>query len=126
MATLLHGDHPSNYADIERLRHSSREGCDGRGLPCTTLPPQSISLTPYHFLNFSVIFAFGCWKAVASYRGQATLSTTLDMLGGTILPLLYVERWDTLPCQANHTILQQHVDDRPVWQQVPFLPQVVL
>ncbi|KAI0339616.1 hypothetical protein BDW22DRAFT_1361187 [Trametopsis cervina] len=51
-------------------------------------PPPSIRLSPYHFLNFSIIFTFGCWKAVASYRGQATLSTTLDMLVGTILPLL--------------------------------------
>ncbi|KAI0339613.1 hypothetical protein BDW22DRAFT_1361182 [Trametopsis cervina] len=67
---------------------NTRGPWDDGALVTTRSPPPSIRLTPHHFLNFTIIFTFGCWKAVASYRGQASLSTTLDMLVGTILPLL--------------------------------------
>ncbi|KAI0339639.1 hypothetical protein BDW22DRAFT_1361215 [Trametopsis cervina] len=90
MPTLMHGERTgtANNDDGEQLAHSAFSGTANReGTSGNTPPPPSIGLTPYHFLNFSIIFAFGCWKAVASYHGQATLSTTLDMLVGTIFPL---------------------------------------
>lgn len=98
MLTSMHRERvgsPNRY-DIERGHRAVPAGADGHiapadgGAPSYTQPPPSIKLSPYHFLNISIIFAFGCWKAVASYRGQATLPITLDMLVGTILPLVYV------------------------------------
>lgn len=48
-------------------------------------PPLLVKVTGYRILNTSVIIGFGVWKSVASYRGDAILSTSLDLLLGVIL-----------------------------------------
>ncbi|KAH9987645.1 hypothetical protein BJV74DRAFT_885551 [Russula compacta] len=48
-------------------------------------PPLGVKLTGYRLLNMIVILVFGIWKAVASYRGESIISTTLDWVGGTLM-----------------------------------------
>lgn len=50
-----------------------------------TRPPLLVTVTGYRLLNTSILLGLGIWKTVASYRNEAILSTSLDLLLGVIL-----------------------------------------
>ncbi|KAI0340590.1 fungal immunomodulatory protein [Trametopsis cervina] len=50
-----------------------------------TRPPLLVKVTGYRLLNTSILLGLGIWKTVASYRNEAILSTSLDLLLGVIL-----------------------------------------
>ncbi|KAI0086331.1 hypothetical protein BDY19DRAFT_960865 [Irpex rosettiformis] len=64
----------SNPADSDSDSHERR-------------PSSSIKVTGYRILNTVVIITFGVWKGVASFRGEAIMSNTLDILLGVVLTI---------------------------------------
>jgi len=52
-------------------------------------PPFRFKLTGYRLLNIAVIVGFGIFKAVRVYCGQPWTPTTLEIVGGTVLTLMY-------------------------------------
>jgi len=52
-------------------------------------PPFGFKLTGYRLLNIAVIVGFGIFKAVRVYCGQTLTPTTLEIVGGAFLTLMY-------------------------------------
>jgi len=52
-------------------------------------PPLGFKLTGYRLLNVAVIVGFGIFKAVCVYCGHPLTPTTLEIVGGTVLTLMY-------------------------------------
>ncbi|KAI0689139.1 hypothetical protein BC835DRAFT_1223365, partial [Cytidiella melzeri] len=45
-------------------------------------------VTGYRIMNTTIILVLGVWKSVASYRGEAILSTSLDLVAGAVLAVI--------------------------------------
>ena len=52
-------------------------------------PPLGFKLTGYRLLNVAVIVGFGIFKAVSVYCGHPLTPTTVEIVGGTVLTLMY-------------------------------------
>jgi len=51
--------------------------------------PLGFKVTGYRLLNVVVIAGFGIFEAVRGYCGQPLTPTTLELVGGTLLTLMY-------------------------------------
>ena len=51
--------------------------------------PLGVKVTGYRLLIIAAIVGFGIFKAVRVYCGQPLTPTTLEIVGGTILTLMY-------------------------------------
>jgi len=56
--------------------------------------PLGVALTGYRLLAIAVTLGVGIPKAILSYRGQSLIPSTLDMVGGTAIAVLYVFIFD--------------------------------
>ncbi|KAI0061114.1 hypothetical protein BV25DRAFT_1917087 [Artomyces pyxidatus] len=54
----------------------------------STRRPLMVKLTLYRLLNIGVMAAFGVPKAIASYRGESAVPTTLDRVSGVSCAIL--------------------------------------
>ena len=52
-------------------------------------PPLRVKVTGYRVLIIVAIVGFGIFKAVRVYHGQSLTPTTPEIVGGTILTLMY-------------------------------------
>ncbi|KAI0818938.1 hypothetical protein BC629DRAFT_687885 [Irpex lacteus] len=50
-------------------------------------PPILVKVTGYRVLNTVLVIVLGTWKGVASYRGDAVISNTLDIILGVFLAI---------------------------------------
>lgn len=55
-----------------------------------TRPPLRVKITGYCILTTTIVLVCGTWKGVASYYGEAILSTGLDLVAGTVLGMMLV------------------------------------
>lgn len=72
--------------DLEQGVHSASIDHD-----LTTAEPQApllVKVTGYRILNTAVLLILGIWKSVATYRNEAILSTSLDLVLGVILAVM--------------------------------------
>jgi len=60
-----------------------------KGLDEEDPPPLGFKVTGYRLLNVAVIVGFGIVKAVAVYGGRPLTPTTPEIVGGTVLTLMY-------------------------------------
>ncbi|KAI0342010.1 hypothetical protein BDW22DRAFT_1358127 [Trametopsis cervina] len=79
--------------DIERgsarPTHGSPQSVSVHAARSERSPSWSLfKLTPYRLMSLALVLSLGIWKAVASYRNQALLSSTLDTLLTLCLPAI--------------------------------------
>ncbi|KAI0339578.1 hypothetical protein BDW22DRAFT_568326 [Trametopsis cervina] len=93
---------PQAVEDIERGSNTCRFRPDHASQSERNPGPSGafFKLTPYRVLNLALLFSLGVWKAVASYRNEAFVSSTLDTfltLGVPIIMFLVGLPSDTCP-----------------------------
>jgi hypothetical protein len=76
------------------LPASDTSSCDStqdKGQPEENNQPiLGVRVTGFYLLNTTLILVYGIWKAISSYRGQSVIPTTLELIFGTPVALMYV------------------------------------
>jgi hypothetical protein len=84
------------YSDRDiPLPASDTSSCDStqdKGQPEENHQPLlGVRLTGFYLLNTTLTLVYGIWKAIiSSYRGQPVIPTTLELIFGTPVALVYV------------------------------------
>jgi len=68
---------------------ASAEDACSKALDEEDLPPLGFKVTGYRLLNIAVIIGFGIFKAIRVYCGQPLTPSILELVGGTLLTLMY-------------------------------------
>ncbi|KAI0340574.1 hypothetical protein BDW22DRAFT_1359960 [Trametopsis cervina] len=80
--------HPLTSTEIIYRRSIHLDDLERGEIIRETGPPLLVKVTGYRLLNTSILLGLGTWKAVASYRNKAIVSTSLDLILGVVLAII--------------------------------------